>query len=62
MVGAKLASHHYLVPIPAGICPLRGNNRNTRTRSGICSKLIFSVNFEYISHLVLVFLLLTLNM
>ena len=51
-------------------------NRNTRTRSEICSKLIIKtperchwhcsgviiVNFEHISHLVLVFLLLTLNM
>ena len=55
---------------------LKGNNRNTRTRSEICSKLIkkrpeqhrwpysrvFTVNFERISHLVLVLLLLTLNM
>ena len=53
---------------------LKVNNRNTRTRSGICLKLtiktqerrhwhrsgIFMVNFEHISHLVLVFLLLTL--
>ena len=52
------------------------SNRNTRTRCEICSKLkikiperrhwhcsgIFIVNFEHISHLVLVFLLLTLNM
>ena len=51
------------------------NNRNTRRRRGICSKLtiktperrhwrhsgVFVVNFEYISHLVLVFLLLTLS-
>ena len=47
------------------------NNRNTRTRCEICSKLtiktperrygVFIVNFEYISHLVLVFLLLTLS-
>ena len=50
------------------------NNRNTRT-SEICSKLtiktperrhwrrsgVFIVNFEYISNLVLIFLLLTLN-
>ena len=49
---------------------------NTRTRCEICSKLtlkipkrrhwrrsgVFIVNFEYISHVVLVFLLLTLNM
>ena len=33
------------------------NNKDTRRRSGI-----FIVNFEHIPHLVLVFLLLTLNM
>ena len=52
------------------------NNRSTRTRCEISSKLIvkipeqrqwcrsgiFIVNFEHISHLVLDFLLLTLNM
>ena len=41
------------------------SNRNTRTRCGICSKLtiniIFIVNFEHISHLILEFLLLTLR-
>ena len=51
------------------------NNRNTRARSEICSKLtiktparhhwrrsgVFIVNFEHISHLAVVFLLLTLN-
>ena len=50
------------------------NNRNTRTRCEICSKLtikklgrewrrsgVFTVNFEYISYLVLLFLLLTLS-
>ena len=51
------------------------NNRNSRKRCEICSKLtiktlerhqwgrpdVFIVNFEHISHLVLVFLLLTLN-
>ena len=56
---------------PAGIYMLKGNNRNTRTWCEICSKLtvkrylysgIFFVNFEHISHLVLGFLLLTLNM
>ena len=55
---------------------LKVKNRNTRTRCEICSKLtiktperrqwsrfgVFIVNFEHISHLVLVFLLLTLNM
>ena len=61
---------------PAGICLLKGNNRNTRTRCEICSKLtiktperrhwrrsgVFIVDFEHISHLVLVFLRLSLNM
>ena len=61
---------------PAGIYLLKVNNRNSRTRCEICSKLtikiperrqwrrsgIFLVNFEHILHLVLVFLLLTLNM
>ena len=51
------------------------NNKNIRRRCEICSKLtiktserrhwgrssVFIVNFEYISHLVLVFLLLTLS-
>ena len=61
---------------PAGIFLLKVNNRNTRTRQEICSNftiktptrcywrrsIVFIVNFEYISQLVLVFLLLTLNM
>ena len=61
--------------IPAGNYIFKVSNRNTRTRCDICSKLtiktperhhwrrfgIFSVNFEHISHLVLVFLLLTLS-
>ena len=60
----------------AGIYLLKVNNRNTRTRCDICSKLtintperhhcrragFFIVNFEHILHLVLMFLLLTLNM
>ena len=37
------------------------NKRNTRTRCEICSKLTIKTS-EHISHLVLVFLLLTLNM
>ena len=62
--------------ISAGIYLLKVNNRNTRTRCEICSKLtirtserhqwrrsgVFIVNFEHISHLVLLLLLLTLNM
>ena len=61
---------------PVGIYLLKVNNRNTRTRSAICSKLtiktperrqwsrsgVFIVNFEHISRLDLVFLSLTLNM
>ena len=51
---------------------LKVNNKNTRTRSKLCLKLsidtqerrsgVFIVNFGNISHLALVFLLLTLNM
>ena len=61
---------------PADIYLLKGNNRNARARYEIYSKLtiktperchwrcsgVFIVNSEYISHLVLVFLLLTFNM
>ena len=61
---------------PAGIYLLKGDNRNTKTRCEIYSELtiktpeqrqlrrsdIFIVNFEHISHIVLVFLLSTLNM
>ena len=60
---------------PFGIYLFKVNNRNTRTRCEICSKLtiktserhhwrrsgVFIVNFEHILHLVVVFLLLTLN-
>ena len=56
---------------PAGNYMFKVNNRNTRARCKICLKLkiktperrygVFIVNFEYISHLVLVFLLLTLS-
>ena len=66
----------YLLSIPAGIYLLKVNNKNIRAMFEICSKLtikiperrhsgrsgIFIVNFEHISHLVIVFLLLTLNM
>ena len=66
-----------LIPqYPVGIYLLKVNNRNTRTRCEICSKLtkktperhhwrrsgVFTDNYEYISHLVLVFILITLNM
>ena len=60
---------------PAGIYLIKVNNRNTRNRCEICSKLtiktperrqwrrsgVFIVSFKHISHLVLMFLLLTLN-
>ena len=60
---------------PVGIYLFNDNNRNTRTRCEICSMLtmktpercqwrrsgVFILNFELISHLVLVFLLLTLS-
>ena len=60
---------------PAGNYMFKVNNRDTRTRFEICSKLtmktperrhwrrsgVFIINFELVSHLVLVFLLLTLN-
>ena len=60
---------------PVGNYMLKINNRNTRTRCEICSKLtirkpeqrqwchsgVFIVNLEHIPHLVLVFLLLTLS-
>ena len=58
----------------AGICLLKVNNRNSRKRYEICSNLklktqnnvrhrygVFVVNFEHISRLAPVFLLLTLN-
>ena len=61
--------------IPAGNYMFKVNNRNTRTSCEICSKLtiktperrhwrrtgVFTVNFEHISELALVFLLLTLS-
>ena len=61
--------------IPTNINLFKVNNKNTRKRCEICSKLTIEtperhwrrsgvsiVNFEHISHIVLVFLLLTLNM
>ena len=65
----------FLVNLPAGNYMLKVNNRNTKTRCEISSRLtikiperrqwcrfvMFIVNFEHISHLVLVFLLLTLS-
>ena len=60
---------------PANICLFKVNNRNTRKRFEICSKLtiktpeqrqwcrsgIFIINFAHISYLFLMFLLLNLN-
>ena len=60
----------FVYVIPAGNDMFKINNRNTRTRCKICSKLtiktpqrrqwrrsgVFFVNFEHISHLVSVFL------
>ena len=60
---------------PVGIYMFKVNYRNARTRCEICSKLtvktperrhcrrsgVHIVNFEHISHLVLVFLLVTLS-
>ena len=69
--------NEYFNNFPAGIYMLKVNNKNTRTRCNYMFKVnnedtrakrqwrrsgVFIVNFEHISHLVLVFLLLTLNM
>ena len=65
-----------LSSFPMGIYLPKVNNRNTIRRCEICSKLTIKtperrqwrrsgvciVNFEHISHLLIVFLLLTLNM
>ena len=70
-----VSSHLSLFSDPAGIYLLKVNNRKTRARCEICSKLtiktpercrwyrsgVFIVSFEHISHLGLVFLLLALN-
>ena len=65
----SLESTREVFRVPDGIYQLKVNNRNTSlTRCEICSKLtikscrsgFFIRNFEHISHLVLVFLLLTL--
>ena len=64
-----------MTAFPVGNYMFNVNNRNTKTRCEVCSKLtiktperrswyrssVFIVNFEHISHLVLVFLLLTLS-
>ena len=64
------------LPTPVDISLLKVNDRNTRTRCEIYLKLtiktperrqlrssnVFIVNFEHVSHFVLMFLLRTLNM
>ena len=71
----KLRRNGIMIHYPAGIYLLKVNNRNNKTRYEICSKLtinmlerrqwrrsgVFIVNFEHISHFVVVFLL-TLDM
>ena len=69
----KILKVDFLNFLSAGIYLLKFNSRNIRTRCEICSKLtiktpeqhqrfgVFIVNFEHISHLVLVSPLLTLN-
>ena len=57
----KMANYN---PHPANIYLFKINNRNTRKRCKTCSKLtinVLIVNFEHISYLFLVFLLLTLK-
>ena len=52
----------FLLRHPAFNYIFKVNNRNTSIRCEICSKLtIKTVNFEHISHFVLVFLLFTLS-
>ena len=72
----KVIKNIRAISIPAGIYLLKVDNRNTRRRCSICTKLttktserrqwrrcgVFFVSFEHIQHLVLVFLFLTLNM
>ena len=76
-LGRKLRSCKTIMKItyPTGACFFEINNINTRKRWKICSKLtlktprqhpwrrscLFVVNVDQISHMVLVFLLLTLN-
>ena len=60
----KVSLVKHLRLYPASIYLLKVNNRNTRTRCEICSKLTIKTperrhNFELISHLVLVFVWLT---
>ena len=56
----KTNKNHKQCKNPAGSYLFKVNNRNNRARCEISSG-AFIVNFEHISHLVLVFLLLTLS-
>ena len=60
---ARHSEHDLILSIPANIWLFKVNNRNNRQRSEICSKLTIKrhQNFEHISSLFLLFLLLTLN-
>ena len=60
---ARHSEHDSILSIPANIWLFKVNNRNNRQRSEICSKLSIKrhQNFEHISSLFLLFLLLTLN-
>ena len=70
-VESKICDGEGLRQLPAGIYLLQINNRNTRKRYEICSKLtikppelhsgVFIVNFGHIYHLVLKYLLLNLQ-
>ena len=55
------SNHQKFATDPAGIYLLKDDNRNTRIRCEICPKLTIKNISEHISHLVLVFLLLTLS-
>ena len=72
---ASQSEKKLIVHNPVNIYLFKFNNRNTRTRWEICSKLTIKIperrqwrrsgvfiNFEHILHLALMFLLLTLNM
>ena len=70
-----LAQNELITQFPAGNYMFKVNNRNTRMRCGICSMLTVKIperchwhcsgvlidNFEHISHLIPVFLFLTLS-
>ena len=74
-VECLMLSQYFTTIFPANICLFKVSNKNYRKRYEICSKLttetpeqrhwrrsvVFIVNFEHISHLFLVFLLLIWN-